>query len=329
MLLSQRSIPVSFPHFDIFHLCLVYLSCMLDKSLTSSDPTKPLLPVIRSVHLTIKSLGIAIMKSVATGNFGRNKSMISLNRDTLNRDGFRALILQECSLSLILEIGPLNRPLISTTETKYFDLLPTDKLRDKAKSEGLDPKTVPIINFSDPNGNLGVIQDSFENIVSSHCVEHQPDLISHLVQCSKLLKGSDARYWLVVPDKRYCFDALIPESGVLEIVKAHEEKLTQPSVWKVIEHRALTTHNDPVLHWKIQHGAPNLDIKARYMAAESEYQNADGKYIDVHCWQFTPESLSTTIDALYKLDLIDFQIERVWETRENDLEFFAVLRKMR
>jgi hypothetical protein len=133
----------------------------------------------------------------------------------------------------------------------------------------------------------------------------------------------------VVPDKRFCFDALIPESGVLEIIKAHEEKLTQPSLWKVIEHRALTTHNDPALHWKGQHGVSNLEIKARFMAAKLEYQNAGGNYIDVHCWQFTPESLANVIDALFKLGLIDFQIEKVWETRENDLEFFAILKKMR
>jgi hypothetical protein len=254
---------------------------------------------------------------------------MSLDRRSSNRDEFRRILLQESSPSTILEIGPLNRPLVNTIDTKYFDLLPTDELREKAKSEGLDPETVPIIDFSDPNGNLGVIQDSFDNIVSSHCIEHQPDLVSHLVQCSNLLNGPDTRYWLVVPDKRYCFDALIPESGILEIVKAHEEKQTKPSVWKVIEHRALTTHNDPVLHWKGQHGVSNLDIKDRFIAAKLEYQNAGGKYMDVHCWQFTPESLANVIDALFKLELIDFQIEKVWETPENDLEFFAVLRKMR
>jgi hypothetical protein len=247
--------------------------------------------------------------------------------DTLDRSEFLSLIMEQESQSSILEIGPLNRPLVNTPLTKYFDLFPTEELRKKAASEGLDPKSVPVISFSDPQGYLGVVTEKFSNIVSAHCIEHQPDLIEHFAQCSKLLNGPNARYWLVVPDKRYCFDALLPESSILDVVKAHEDKLTTPNIWKVIEHRALTTHNDPVLHWHNNHGVQNLDIKARFDAAKLEFENAKGKYIDVHCWQFTPNSLSILIDALFKLGLIDFEIEDIWETRENDLEFFAVLRK--
>ena len=252
-----------------------------------------------------------------------------MESNRLNRSEFLALILNQESQAPILEIGPLNKPLVSTPKTKYFDLYPTDKLKARAIREGLDPKTVPIISFSDPQGNLGVITESFENIVSAHCIEHQPDFVSHLVQCSELLRGPNPRYWLVVPDKRFCFDALIPESSLVEILKAHEEKLTQPTIWKILEHRALTTHNDAILHWKNQHGVQNLDIKARFFAAKKEIKDSGGKYIDVHCWQFTPESLSNIIDALYQLELIDFQIEKVWETSENDLEFFVILKKCR
>lgn len=244
----------------------------------------------------------------------------------MSRSEFLSLLLRQESESSILEIGPLNRPFVNTPKTQYFDLYPTDGLKGKAISEGLDPETVPDISFSDPQGNLGVIDKQFNNIVSAHCLEHQPDLISHLVACSKLLTGPSQRYWLIVPDKRYCFDALIPESSIVEVVKAHEEKLTKPPIWKVIEHRALTTHNDPVLHWQNNHGVRNLNILARFNAAKAEFENARGNYIDVHCWQFTPESLATIIDALYDLGLIEFKVENVWETSENDLEFCAVLK---
>ncbi len=238
-----------------------------------------------------------------------------------------ALLLNQESETSILEIGPLNRPLVSTPKTKYFDLYPTEELKKKAIQEGLDPHTVPQISFSDPYGNLGVILEKFSNIVSAHCIEHQPDLIAHFVECSKLLEGPSSRYWLVVPDKRYCFDALIPESSLIDILKAHDEGLTQPSIWKVIEHRALTTHNDPVLHWQNNHGVQNLDILPRFSAAKAEFDNSQGKYIDVHCWQFTPNSLWGIVDALFKLGMLDFEIEEVWETPENDLEFCAVLKK--
>jgi hypothetical protein len=245
----------------------------------------------------------------------------------LNRTEFVALLLNQESETSILEIGPLNRPLVSTPKTKYFDLHPTQELKSKAIQEGLDPHTVPHISFFDPHGNLGVISEKFDNIVSAHCIEHQPDLIEHFVKCSKLLEGPSSRYYLVVPDKRYCFDALIPESSLIDILKAHEEGLTQPSIWKVIEHRALTTHNHASLHWQNDNGIQNLDIKARFDMAKLEFENARGTYIDVHCWQFTPNSLRGIIEALFKLGVIDFEIEEVWETPKNDLEFCAVLKK--
>jgi hypothetical protein len=253
---------------------------------------------------------------------------IPLQNHTLNRNEFLHLLMKQEAESSILEIGPLNRPLVKTQFTKYFDLLPTQELKAKALSEGLDPNTVPEIDFHEPNGNLAAVNFEFDNVVSSHCIEHQPDLIRHLIQCSRLLKKQDSKYWLVVPDKRYCFDALIPESSLMEIIRAHEEQATRPSIWKVIEHRALTTHNDPTLHWNNNNGIQNQDIKVRFNAAKAEFYASPNQYIDVHCWQFTPKSFSNIINALFELELIDFQVEKVWETQENDLEFFVILKKI-
>jgi len=245
----------------------------------------------------------------------------------MNRSDFLKLI-ELNGTERILEIGPLNRPLVTTHNAKYFDLFSTEDLKNKAILEGLEPSSVPDITWSDSNGNLDVITESFSNIVSAHCIEHQPDFIKHLKNVSKILSDSDSRYWLVIPDKRYCFDALIPESSLIEIIAAYEEHVTRPSIWKVIEHRAFTTHNDPILHWQGNHGAPFEDIKVRFDAAKLEYENAQGRYIDVHCWQFTPESFSNIIGALFNLGITDFQVEKVWETHENDLEFFIALKKV-
>lgn len=246
----------------------------------------------------------------------------------LSRSQFQDYLIGQVGSSSILEIGPLNRPLISTPKTKFFDLLPTSELQRKASAEGLDAESVPQIDYSNPQGNLDVITEKFGGIVSSHCIEHQPDLISHFISCARLLEGPEARYYLVIPDKRYCFDHFIPESSLIEILRAHEEKLTKPTIWKVVEHRALTTHNSPDLHWQNNHGVSNSEIKSRIDAAKLEYYSSNGAYIDVHCWQFTPDSFCRIIDALHKLELIDFQMEEIWETKENDLEFFAVLKRI-
>jgi hypothetical protein len=226
-----------------------------------------------------------------------------------------------------LEIGPLNRPLLRGKNVKYFDLESTAGLKEKAKSEGLDPSTVPEIDFHHNEGDISIIKQRFDSVISSHVIEHQPDLIQHLQNVSRILKSNSGRYSLVIPDKRYCFDALIPETKITEIIHAHETKSLKPSFWKVVEHRALTTHNDPILHWAGQHGMPNSDLKVRWETAVEEFRTSNGKYIDVHCWQFTPTSFSNVINGLFDLGYIDFVVEEVFETPVNDLEFCAILRK--
>jgi hypothetical protein len=244
----------------------------------------------------------------------------------LSRDQFVSDLISQ-SNSIHLEIGPLNRPLLRGKNVKYFDLESTPGLKEKAKSEGLDPSTVPEIDFHHNEGDISIIKQRFDSVISSHVIEHQPDLIQHLQNVSRILKSNSGRYSLVIPDKRYCFDALIPETKITEVIQAHETKSLKPSLWKVVEHRALTTHNDPILHWAGQHGMPNSDLKVRWEAAVEEFRTSNGKYIDVHCWQFTPTSFSNVINGLFDLGYIDFVVEKVFETPVNDLEFCAILRK--
>jgi len=252
--------------------------------------------------------------------------MTNFSNPVINREEFLEKILTE-KRKEILEIGPLNRPLILGESIYYFDLLPTDELKTRALAEGLDPSTVPEIDFYDPNGNLLGINRKFHDIVSSHCIEHQPDLVNHLNQVSELLSEIGSKYWLIVPDKRYCFDALLPESSLTEVIQAHHENQTKPSIWKVIEHRAMTTHNDSKEHWLGNHGAHGSDLKQRWDSAVKEFNSSDGRYIDVHCWQFTPSSFSQIISNLYALGLIDLEVEEIFETPRNGIEFCAVLKK--
>ena len=131
----------------------------------------------------------------------------------------------------------------------------------------------------------------------------------------------------MVPDKRFCFDSLLPETKITEVVEAFENGNKKPSIWKVLEHRALTTHNNPVEHWAGNHGIPNENLKSRWDAAKVEYQKSSESYIDVHCWQFTPNSLVTIINGLHDLGYIDLSVEKVFETPRNDLEFCIILSK--
>ncbi|WP_394536791.1 hypothetical protein [Methylorubrum rhodesianum] len=96
----------------------------------------------------------------------------------------------------------------------------------------------------------------------------------------------------------------------------------------VFEHHALTTHSDPIGHWSNWHDDPNAgDFSRRAAHAVKLVDEAKGAYIDVHAWQFTPDSFRNLINELGNQELIDLTIERVYDTVWSQYEFMAVLKK--
>jgi SAM-dependent methyltransferase len=230
-------------------------------------------------------------------------------------------------IASILEIGPLANPSVRGENVKYFDVLSTEALREKARKHGLDVNQCPNIDFVSPNGDLAAVTQLFDAVVSSHAVEHQTDLIYHLEGVARILKP-DGRYFLAVPDKRYCFDYFIAESSIADVVDAHVRELRFHSMASVIEHVALTTHNDPARHWVGDHGQSNyLATPERIRDAANMYMHSAGKYVDTHAWQFVPTSFKQILQALYALRLSAFEVERVYPTVRNSNEFYVVLKK--
>lgn len=240
------------------------------------------------------------------------------------RKGFVDLL---ASTRSVLEIGPLANPVLHGPQVKYFDVLPTAELRVKAAGYGLNADDVPDIHFSSPTGDLGVVDEKFDAVLSSHAVEHQPDLIHHLSQVGKLLHPGGC-YYLLIPDKRYCFDHFLAESSIADVLSAHLRGLRLHDPAKVINHFALTTHNDSTQHWLGEHGRPGYqDSFGRLRAALRAFDAAAGAYIDVHAWQFTPASFRSISSAIFQLDLADLEPVRVYDTVYSANEFCAVLQK--
>lgn len=106
------------------------------------------------------------------------------------------------------------------------------------------------------------------------------------------------------------------------------EKRTLHSAKSVIEHRALTTHNDPVEHFLSNHGDFFSNQNQRVLQAILEIQSANGSYIDVHAWQFVPKSFALLVKQIFELGLSRLKIEAIFGTAPNTQEFFAVLTKI-
>ena len=226
----------------------------------------------------------------------------------------------------IVEIGPGFHPTLRGSHVRYFDLMNRADALARAPQQTSLIDEYPEIDYVSPTGDLSVITDRFDALFSSHCIEHQPDLVAHLQRAGNLLKPL-GRYFMLVPDKRYCFDALIPESTLDKVPLAHHERRRVHTYESVLDHYVLTTHNDTGRHWR----GDSLDEALfgqrieRAAIAREVFDAGRGGYVDVHAWQFTPQTFRTIITELNRRGLTRLAVERVYDTVYDRNEFGAVL----
>lgn len=228
-----------------------------------------------------------------------------------------------------LEIGPFDCPVLIGENVKYFDVLSKEELIERAKKIGRTQNlhNIPFIDFISSDASLDSVKEKFDLILSCHAIEHQLDFIQHMNDVSKNLK-QNGYYVIICPDKRYCFDHFIPETTIAEIIFRHFNPSKNHSIKSVIEHRALTCHNDAARHWAGDHGEYPHDVQ-RVKNAIEEYRHFSniGQYIDVHAFQFTPHSFHDNMRLLFEMSFTDLIVEEIYPTLKNNLEFFVVLQK--
>lgn len=226
-----------------------------------------------------------------------------------------------------LEIGPYYTPVLKGGNVKYFDVLDKEHLIAKAGIDKLPNDNIPEIDYVEPTGDLSIIEDKFDVVFSSHNIEHQVDLIKHLNQVSNLLTNG-GKFYLFIPDKRYCFDKLIAQTTLADVINAHETEQKTHSLRTILAMRCETTHNDTLAIWRKEPTLPTNMSTDCYKDAIQSYQDADGGYIDAHNWRFTPQSFKFIINQLNAMGLIDLKIESIFCTMTNSHEFEAILVKI-
>lgn len=275
--------------------------------------------VYRQLHPDLATMRLAEAER-HYANFGSKEGRIATWADT--REGFLREIVNK-QQGDVLEIGPFCAPTLKGPSIFYLDVLNSAELRARALEHGLNPDDCPTeIHYTCP---LSEVERRFDAIFCSHAIEHQTDLVDHFRSVARMMTPG-GRYYLIIPDKRFCFDALLGTSSVADVLQAHREQRRRHTFANVIEHLALTTHNDPLRHWAGDHGEIDQDAANRRIAsAIKEYDAANGAYIDTHAWRFTPGSFRQIVKALVGLGLIELDAVRVYNTPRDRLEFCAVL----
>ena len=229
---------------------------------------------------------------------------------------------------LVLEIGPYARPFVTGEHVRYADVFSTEELQARAGSHDFRPEDCPTIHYNLQKMSLRDIPERFGAAFSSHCIEHQPDLIAHLNDVAAVLEPG-ARYIVVAPDKRYCFDHFRSASTTIGVVAAYIDGRRTNSTETILSQLTLIAHNDSARHWNGEHGQPPIhDSDATWHHAIKSLQSRGPDYIDAHAWQFTAETFAGICGDLERLGLINLSVEAVFDTPHNRHEFCALFRRI-
>ena len=164
--------------------------------------------------------------------------------------------------------------------------------------------------------------------MAAHVIEHVPDLCGWLREMSDALKIS-GRLLLVIPDKRFTFDIYRRLSSFEEVIHAWQERRRRPGLRLVIDHFANVVKADTSELWEnyaladhlhYYHGPEFLSLAAR--------EHAEGKYIDVHCWVFTPWHFMHLMGRMVREMGLNFDLRYFLTTQDHDIEFYVQLEKV-
>ena len=229
-----------------------------------------------------------------------------------------------------LEFGPSFNPIARKADgynVVVVDHATKDDLLRKYEGQPVEFERIEDVDVvwrgQDLRDELGT--GTFDYIIASHVIEHVPCVVSFLRLCQDLLSDS-GRLYLLVPDKRFCFDVFRPPTSLGLVLDAWFEKRTRPVPYQVF---------DQISYSGVCLGSPNWSVDTpRYfssngdsVAAYEVYKaaRADESYRDVHCWTFVPSSFRLMILELRAIGLISLGEAFFSDTK--GCEFYTVLSK--
>lgn len=241
-------------------------------------------------------------------------------------------ILRSCNIAgKGLEIGPSFNPVAPKRagfDIEIIDHLDQEGLIEKYKNDPNTPKNISNIiekvdyiwdgrSYTELTGKIGY----YDYIISSHLIEHVPDLIGHLRDCSMLLK-SDGVYSLVIPFKYYTFDRFRSCTTVKDCINSYMKN--NHSKGDIAEYYLNVVTNQGRIAWN--QSLNTSDYRFIYPIKDVLLLQKNTNYLDIHQSVFTPASFALLINDLNCLGYIDFQIIQIQKS-EDDCEFYVVLRK--
>jgi len=230
-----------------------------------------------------------------------------------------------------VELGPSFSPFVtkaSGAAVTIVDHTDAATLRAKYATHGVDLNAIEDVDVIWVGGSLREAlgdKGPFDYLIASHFLEHVADPLRFLEDCYTLLRPGGVLS-LVLPDHRYCFDALRPPTTLGQWYDAREAARTRHSPGAVLDHCLHAVHRAGSIAWLPGGEAPlepvhDVDHVAHMLRVVDE----GDEFVDVHAWTFTPESFKALLINASLLDLCRFEIAH--EIGTIGFEFYVTLRR--
>lgn len=213
-----------------------------------------------------------------------------------------------------LEIGPSYNPIVpkaSGANIETLDYADRATLVEKYKAiPGVDFTKIEAVDYVSDGRSISEIitnRGCYDYIIASHVIEHLPNVIGFINDCSLLLKDSGVLLF-VVPDRRYCFDYFRPATTSGALLQAFRERRTRHPVGLMFDHVAYAARRGGAIAWSDQDRGRVTFVHTLQDAVSlfSNY-NPDVLYADYHAWQFTPSSFRLIMRDLADMAILDLR----------------------
>jgi Methyltransferase domain len=229
-----------------------------------------------------------------------------------------------------LEIGPSYSPIVPKKEGFHVDIvdhLTTEALRAKYQSEpNVDHTCIEDVDYvwdGRPLPEVIGTADRYDYIVASHVIEHMPNMLGFLRDCTTLLTQSGVLV-LAVPDKRRCFDVLRPISTTGSVLQAHIENRTRHVAATAFDHVAYFATVGGRGGWEAgTSGAVHLEHTLAFAGQIFDRSVTSDSYYDFHAWTFCPSSFRMILQDLYEIGALELRENKFQTTPHH--EFFVTL----
>ena len=229
----------------------------------------------------------------------------------------------------ILEIGPLDNPLLKKNEADvyYADILSTQEVKALYQhAAAVNKDAICGIDFVIRGSYAKTCESAakFDYILSCHVLEHMPRLIEHFQDTVNILNPC-GRMYLFLPDCRYCFDHFRTPTSFAEIYYIHTQGIAF-APWHVLDSHMMVPCNDPKIFTTNKRLFPLLAKRASFAKAKENFAKAlDGVFVPVHFSTFTPESFLLLLHEMTMAGVFPYKLADFFPTPKNSFTFGAVL----